>query len=81
MRKGACFGCGEVGHISHNCTKKRQGGYRGQGGNTGQAGQSSTSGNNWMKGKDLLTHIRTLTVGLLANELEEFMKEAEESGF
>jgi hypothetical protein len=22
MRKGACFGCGEVGHISHNCLKK-----------------------------------------------------------
>jgi hypothetical protein len=34
-----------------------------------------------MKGKDLLTHIHTLTVGLLANKLEEFMKEAEESGF
>ena len=34
MRKGACFGCREVGHISRNCPKKRQGGYRGQGGNT-----------------------------------------------
>jgi hypothetical protein len=39
------------------------------------------SGNTWSKGKDLLTHIRTLTAGLPANELEEFMKEAEESGF
>jgi len=29
MRKGACFGCGEVGHISRNCPKKRQEGYGG----------------------------------------------------
>jgi hypothetical protein len=81
MRKGACFGCGEVGHISRNCPKKQQGGYGGRGGNAGQSGQSSVSGNAWTKGKDLLTHIRTLTAGLPANELKEFMKEAEESGF
>ena len=81
MRKGACFGCGEVGHISRNCPKKQQGGYGGQGDNTGQSGQSGTSGNTWSKSKDLLTHIRTLTAGLPANKLEEFMKEAEESGF
>jgi len=81
MRKGACFGCGEIGHISRNCPKKRQGGYGGRGGNAGQPGQHGTSGNSWTKGKDLLAHIRTLTAGLPANELEEFMKEAEESGF
>ena len=81
MKKGACFGCGEIGHISRNCPKKRQGGYGGRGGNAGQPGQSGTSGNSWTKGKDLLAHIRTLTAGLPANELEEFMKEAEESGF
>ena len=23
MRKGACFGCGEIGHISRNCPKKK----------------------------------------------------------
>jgi hypothetical protein len=78
MKKGACFGCGEIGHISRNCPKKRQGGYGGRGGNTGQ---SSTSGTTWTKGKDLLAHIRTLTAGLPANELEELMKEAEETGF
>jgi len=33
MKKGACFGCGEIGHISHNCPKKRQGGYGGWRGN------------------------------------------------
>jgi len=81
MKKGACFGCGEIGYISCNCPKKRQGGYGGRGGNARQLGQSGTSGNSWMKGKDLLAHIRTLTIGLPANELEEFMKEAEESGF
>jgi hypothetical protein len=82
MRKGACFGCGEVGHISCNCPKKNRGySQGGQGGNTGQAGQSGTAGKTWNKGKDLLTHIRTLTAGLPADELEEFMKGAEESGF
>jgi len=78
MRKGACFGCGEVGHISRNCPKKRQGGYGGRGGN---AGQSGTSGTTWTKGKDLLAHIRTLTANLPPNELEELLKEAEQSGF
>jgi hypothetical protein len=44
MRKGACFGCGEIGHISCNCPKKNKGyGQGGQGGNTGQAGQSGTA--------------------------------------
>jgi len=51
MRKGACFGCGEIGHISRNCPKKQQGGYGGRGGNAGQSGQSDTSGNSWMKAK------------------------------
>jgi hypothetical protein len=81
MRKGACFGCGEVGHISRNCPKKRGYGQGGQGGNTGQPGQSGTSGKTWTKGKDLLAHIRTLTASLAADELEELMKGAEESGF
>jgi hypothetical protein len=57
MRKGACFGCGEGGHISRNCLKKRDYGQGGQGGNTGQPGQSGTSGKTWTKVKDLLTHI------------------------
>jgi len=78
MRKGACFGCGEVGHISRNCPKKRQGGYGGQGGNTGRPGALGAS---WTKGKDLLAHIRTLTANLPPNELEELLKEAEQTGF
>jgi hypothetical protein len=81
MRKGACFGCGEVGHISRNCPKKRGYNQGGQGGNAGQSGQSGMSGKTWTKGKDLLAHIRTLTAGLAADELEELMKGAEESGF
>jgi hypothetical protein len=79
MRKGACFGCGEIGHISRNCPKKQR-----YGGNSGQGGQSSAPApapKAWTKGKDLLAHIRTLTAGLAAEELEELMKEAEESGF
>ncbi len=71
MRKGACFGS-EIGHISRNCPKKR--GY-------GQAGQSSVPAKTWTKGKDLLAHIHSLTTGLSAEEHEELMKGAEESGF
>jgi hypothetical protein len=78
MKKGACFGCGEIGHISRNCPKKQQ--YGGQGGNAGKSGQTGAS-KTWTKGKELLSHIRTLTAGLAANEMEEFMKEAEETGF
>ena len=78
MRKGACFGCGEVGHILRNCPNKQQGGYGGQGGNTGRSGASGTS---WTKGKDLLAHIRTLTANLPLSKFDEFMKEAEQSGF
>jgi hypothetical protein len=62
----------------HLMQQLRQGG---QGGNTGQPGQSETSGKTWTKGKDLLAHIRILTVNLAADELEELMKGAEESGF
>ncbi len=81
MRKGACFGCGKIGHISCNCPKKR--GYRqgGQGGNAGQSGQSGTPEKTRTKGKNLLTHIRSLTTGLSAEEHEELMKGAKESGF
>jgi hypothetical protein len=78
MRKGTCFGCGEIGHISRNCPKKRQGGYGGRGGN---GGQSSNTGTTWTKDKDLLAHIRMLTANLPPNELEELLKEAEQSGF
>ena len=81
MRKGAFFGCGEIGHISRNYPKKRGYGQGGQGGNAGQPGQSGTPGKTWTKGKDLLAHIHSLTAGLLAEEHEELMKGAEESGF
>jgi hypothetical protein len=55
MKKGACFGCGKVGHISRNCPKKQR--YGGQGGNAGKSGQTGTS-KTWIKGKELLSHIR-----------------------
>ena len=66
MRKKACFGCGEIGHISCNCPKKRGYGQGGQGGNVRQPGQSGTPGKTWTKGKDLLAHICSLTAGLSA---------------
>jgi hypothetical protein len=77
MKRGACFDCGEVGHISWNCPKKQQGGYGGR----GEQSSQSTSGTTWLKEKDLFAHICTLTASLPANELDEFLKEAEESGF
>ena len=81
MKIGVCFGCGEIGHISRNCPKKRGYGQGGRGGNAGQPGQPGMPGKTWTKGKDLLAHIRSLTAGLSAEEHEELMKGAEESGF
>ncbi len=74
MKIGACFGCGEIWHISRNCPKKRGYGQGGRGGNAGQPGQSGTQGKTWTKGKDLLAYICFLTAGLSAEEHEELMK-------
>ncbi len=82
LRSGACFKCRKIGHLARDPSfHPRYEGQGGRGGNAGQPGQPGMPGKTWTKGKDLLAHIRSLTAGLLAEEHEELMKGAEESGF
>ncbi len=82
LRTWACFKCGKIGHLARDQSfHPRYEGQGGWGGNAGQPGQPGMPGKTWTKGKDLLAHIRSLTAGLSAEEHEELMKGAEESGF
>jgi hypothetical protein len=65
MRKGLCFGCGKPGHIGKNCPDKRK----------------PTNTQKKMNGKELLAHIRSLTMHMDDDEKEKFYDEAEKEGF
>ena len=83
MKKGLCFGCGKQGHLSRDCpTKKRP--------TTSATPPSYAS--MWapvptstqkkkMSGKELYTHIRSLTAQMDEEEKEKFSSKAEEEGF
>jgi hypothetical protein len=65
MRKGLCFGCGKPGHIGKNCPDKKK----------------PTSAPKKMNGKELLAHIRSITMHMDDDEKEKFYDEAEKEGF
>ena len=69
MKKGACFNCKKVGHLSKNCPDKKK--YVPPQTNTSQK----------MKGKELTAHIRTLLAQMDEDDKEEFFKDAVEEGF
>jgi hypothetical protein len=69
MRKGACFICKVIGHLSRDCPNRKKRYVPPQ--NTPQK----------MKGKELSAHIRTLLKEMDEADKEEFFKEAAESGF
>ena len=84
MRKGLCFGCGKQGHLSRDClTKKKP--------TTANstppsyaltwAPASMSTQKKKMNGKELHTHIQSLTAMMDEEEKEKFYDEAEKEGF
>ena len=83
MKRGLCFGCGKQGHLSRDCpTKKRP----------TMSSMPLSYALTWaptltnmqkkkMSGKELYTHIRSLTAQMDEEEKEKFLNEAEEEGF
>ena len=84
MKKGLCFGCGKQGHLSRDCpTRKKP---------TATSSTPPSYASTWvpaststqkkkMSGKELYTHIQSLTVQMDEEEKEKFLNEAEEEGF
>ena len=81
MKKGLCFGWGKQGHLSRDCpTRKKP---------TMMSSMPPSYASTWapassntqkkkMSGKELYTHIRSLTAHMDEEEKEKFLKEAEE---
>ena len=84
MKKGLCFGCGKQGHLSRDCpTKKRP---------TAMSSVPPSYASTWapaptstqkkkMSGKELYTHIQSLTAQMDEEEKEKILNKAEEEGF
>ena len=65
MKEGKCFYCEQHGHLAKDCPKK----------------EKKTEPKKTMNGKQLHTHVRGLFKEMTEQEKEEFMKEAELTGF
>ena len=65
MKEGRCFKCEEPGHVAKDCPKK----------------EKKQEQKKKMDGKQLHAHIRGLFKEMTEEEKEEFMNEAEATGF
>ena len=65
MKEGKCFYCEQSGHLAKECPKK----------------EKKQEEKKKMDGKQLHAHIRGLFKEMTEDEKEEFMKEAEMTGF
>ena len=67
MKEGRCFKCKNTGHRANKCPNNDN--------------EKKKEQKKRMNGKELHGHIRALFKDMTEEEKEEFMKEAEESGF
>jgi hypothetical protein len=84
MRKGACFNCRQIGHISQNCPKKRGNNNYSRNDNYGNQNKGANNNRNNNKNnqkkwtaKEAFTHVRAMDAG----ELEEFADLTLKQGF
>jgi hypothetical protein len=69
MKKGACFTCKTIGHLSRDCPNKKK------------TPQSTPNFSQKMKGKELYTHVRALLAQMDEEDKDEFFADAAEEGF
>ena len=81
MKKGLCFGCGKQGHLSRDCPTKKKPTTSSTPPSYASTWTPMTSTQKKMSGKELYTHIRSLTAPMDEEEKEKFLNEAEEEGF
>ena len=70
-RKGACFGCKEIGHLFKDCPHRKRKFISSQTPNAPQK----------MKGKELHAHVRALLAQMEDEDKEEFFDDAAKEGF
>lgn len=71
MRRGACFICKMIGHLSRDCLNKKKKYVPPQALNTTQK----------MKGKELHAHVRALLAQMEEEDKNEFFDDAAKEGF
>ena len=71
MKKGACFTCKTIGHISRDCPHKKKKNFP----------PPTTSNLQKMKGKELHAHVRALLAEMEEDDVNEFFADATESNF
>src|SRR6266700_4611544 len=83
MRRGACFNCRQIGHISQNCPKKRGNNNYNRNDNYGNQNKGTNNNRNnnnnqkkWTV-KEAFAHVRAMDAG----ELEEFADLTLKQGF
>jgi hypothetical protein len=69
MKKGACFICRMIGHISRDCPQKKK------------KNPPPPPTNQKMKGKELHAHVRALLAQMEEEDKDEFFADAAEEGF